>query len=101
MHYQAPPMAERPRPVFWAVLCSVLAAAVQVVLHCVLSLDWRRDSDTALRLVIRLSLLFASACSLMERISANLTRPITPDRPPGDALPTRWASRQPAAALSR
>jgi hypothetical protein len=77
VHYQAPPAAKRPRPVFWAVLRSVLAAVVLVALYYVLSLDWRWDSDTALRLVIPFPLLFASTCCLMERISANPSRPIT------------------------
>lgn len=67
---QAQPAAKRSRPVFWAVLRSVLAAEVLVVVCYVLPLDWPRDSGTALALVLPPYLLFASACSLMERTAA-------------------------------
>ena len=51
-HYQALPAAKRRRLIFRAVLRSVLAAAVLVVLYYVLPLDWRWDSSTAIRLLI-------------------------------------------------
>jgi hypothetical protein len=76
VRYQARPAARRPRPVFWAVLCSVLAAMVLVVLY-VLPPDWRWDSGTALRLVLPWYLLLASTCFLMERTAAaNFTQPV-------------------------
>jgi hypothetical protein len=43
----------------------------------VLSLDWRRDSGTALALVVPLYLLSASAYSQMERTAAgSFTQPV-------------------------
>ena len=51
-HHQALPAAKRRRLIFGAVLRSVLAAAVLVVLYYVLPLDWRWDSSTAIRLLI-------------------------------------------------
>ena len=50
--FQALPAAKRRRLIFWAVLRSVLAAVVLVVLYYVLPLDRRWDSDTAIRLLI-------------------------------------------------
>ena len=51
-HFQALPAAKRRRLIFWAVLRSVLAAVVLVVLYYVLPLDRRWDADTAIRLLI-------------------------------------------------
>lgn len=60
VRYQARPAAKRPRPVFWAVPRSVLAAVVLVVL---LVLPWY--------------LLFAFTCFLMARTAAaNFTQPV-------------------------
>ena len=51
-HFQALPAAKRRRLIFGAVLRSVLAAVVLVVLYYVLPLDRRWDSDTAIRLLV-------------------------------------------------
>ena len=48
------PPAKRRRLIFWAVLRTLLIAAVLVVLYYVLPLDRRFDSDTVIRLVIGL-----------------------------------------------
>ena len=56
--YQDLPSAKRRRLIAWAVLRSVLIAAVLVVLYYVLPLDRPWDSDTAVRLLIGL-LVFA------------------------------------------
>lgn len=77
VRYQARPAAKRPWPVFWAVLRSVLAAVVLVVLYYVLPPDWRWGSGTALRLVLPWYLLLAATCFLMERTAAaNFTQPV-------------------------
>lgn len=77
VRYHAQPAAKRSRPVSWAVLRSVLAAEVLVVPYYVLPPGWRRDSGTALALVVPLYLLFAFVCSLMERTAAgNFTQPV-------------------------
>ena len=57
-HVRDLPPAKRRQLIFWAVLRSVLIAAVLVVLYYVLPLDRRWDSDTAARLLIGL-LIFA------------------------------------------
>ena len=51
-NFQALPAAKRRRLIFRAVLRSVLAAVVLVVLYYVLPLDRRWDADTAIRLLI-------------------------------------------------
>ena len=51
-NFQALPAAKRRRLIFWAVVRSVLVAAVLVVLYYVLPLDRRWDSGTAVRLLI-------------------------------------------------
>ena len=51
-HFQALSAAKRRRLIFRAVLRSVLAAVVLVVLYYVLPLDRRWDADTAIRLLI-------------------------------------------------
>jgi hypothetical protein len=105
VRYQALPAAKRPRPVFRAVLRSVLAAVVLVALCYVLPLGWRWDSDTALGLALPLYLLFPSTCSLRERTSAaNFTQPLTGTNALHLAilaLPARWAPRQPVRARRR
>ena len=57
-HDQDLPPAKRRRPIVWAVVRSLLNAAVLVVLYYVLPLDRPWDSDTAVRLLIGL-LVFA------------------------------------------
>ena len=52
--YQDLPTAKRRRLIVWAVLRSLLIAAVLVVLYYVLPLDRPWDSDTAVRLLIGL-----------------------------------------------
>ena len=51
-NFQALPAAKRRRLMFWAVVRSVLVAAVLVVLYYVLPLDRRWDSGTAVRLLM-------------------------------------------------
>jgi len=51
-HFQALSAAKRRRLIFRAVLRSVLAAVVLVVLYYVLPLDRRWDPDTAIRLLV-------------------------------------------------
>ncbi len=52
--YQDLPPAQRRRLIIWAVLRTLLIAAVLVVLYYLLPLDRRWDSDTAARLLIGL-----------------------------------------------
>jgi hypothetical protein len=67
-HFQALTAAKRRRLIFRAVLRSVLAAVVLVVLYYVLPLDRRWDADTAIRLLIGIVVL-ASAASFTEPLT--------------------------------
>jgi voltage-gated potassium channel len=72
--YQDLPAAKRRRLIFRAVLRSVLAAAVLVVLYYVLPLDRPWDADTAIRLLIGL-LAFAGVMAWQVRAIAGSRYP--------------------------
>ncbi len=72
--YQDLPAAKRRQLIFRAVLRSVLAAAVLVVLYYVLPLDRPWDADTAIRLLIGL-LVFASVMVWQVRAIAGSRYP--------------------------
>ena len=73
-HFQDLPAAKRRRLIFRAVLRSVLAAVVLVVLYYVVPLDRRWDSDTAIRLLIGI-VVFAGVMVWEVRVIAGARYP--------------------------